>query len=248
MIEYEPLRPYAERYAEIAAVPLRVVLTLRPGSRLAGYDPLNLDNLLARAVVDEATEGRGLPSTPQAYRLPAPLVCLWREPESGLPLWAATPFTPMGESAPDISYWHKRAQPGRLTGTRSGQFAISSTAGRWMERRVPLPTVVATEWVADAEGDPQEVARLLSTLAWVGKRRSNGFGEVLAWSVEPLSGFRLVRDGRLTRPLPAGAGALLGTQKPEGEPAPIGWTPPQWKPDLFRLGWWTGTPVAEAET
>lgn len=248
-MDYEALTPYVERYAGATienpnVSPLRVVLTLRPGSRLAGYDPLNLDNLLARAVVDEATAGQGLPTTPQAYRLPVPLRCLWTEPETGLPLWAATPFSPLGESAPDVAYWHKRAQSGRWTGTKSGKYSISSTNGRWMERRVPLPTVVAEQWAADAVGDPGEVARLLANLAFVGKRRSCGFGEVATWRVEPLDAFLLVRDGLLTRPLPAGAAHLVAEHgRPDGEPAPVGWTPPQWKPDLFRPGWWTGTPV-----
>lgn len=247
MIEYEPLRPYTERYAEIAAVPLRVTFTLRPGSRLAGYDPLNLDNLLARAVVDEATAGRGLPPVPEAYRLPVPLVCLWREPETGLPLWAATPFAPEGLSATDIAYWHKRAQSGRWTGTKTGRYSISSTNGRWMERRVPLPTTVAERWKADAQGDPEEVMRLLGKLSFIGKRRSCGFGEVREWRVEPAESFTLVHDELLTRPLPEGAVGLLGERLlPEGEPAPVGWTPPQWKPSLFRPGWWTGTPITEA--
>lgn len=243
LIDYPPLRPYAEKYAHLNLVPLRVVLTLRPGAQLAGYDPLNLDNLLARCVVEEATEGAGLPPEAAAYALPVPLKCLWHSPD-GLPLWAATPFAPDGEAVKDVAYWHKRVQPGRFTGTKTGNFSISSTNGRYMERRVPLPTIVATAWTAEAVGDPQEIARLLSRLAFVGKRRSNGFGEVDSWQVEPLESFELVRDGALTRPLPAGAVHLLpADQTPEGEPAPVGWTPPQWKPALFSPGWWTSTPV-----
>lgn len=245
LIDYPALAPYAERYASLACMPLRVMLRLLPGSRIAGYDPINLDNLLARAAVEEATAGAGLPDEPGAYRLPVPLRCLWQSAD-GLPLWAATPFRPIGDSAGDVAYWHKRIQPGRFTGTPHGTFAIRSTNGRWMERRVPLPTIVADIWQADGIGNPAEVLRLLSRIAHVGKRRSSGFGEVERWEVAPLAEFRLIDgEGKTTRPLPEGALALLDGRVPEGEAAPVGWTPPEWKPALFRPGWWTGTPCHE---
>jgi CRISPR type IV-associated protein Csf3 len=244
MIEYPPLMTYVERYESLQVQPLTVRLHLRPGARIAGYDPVNLDNLLARAVVNEATAGWGLPDEPGAYRLPVPLKCLWRS-RAGLPLWAATQFTPVGMSVRDVAYWHKRAQTGAWTGTKSGQFAIKSTAGRWMERRVPLPTVVALEWQAQCIGNPEEIARLLRHITHVGKRRSNGFGEIERWEVEEAPAFELVAGGALTRPLPAGAlGLLPDGILPEGEPAPVGWTPPQWKPALFSPGWWAGNTVA----
>ncbi len=246
MVEHPALVPYAERYAALEHVPLRVVCQLVPGGRLAGYDPLNLDNLLARLVVDEATAGLGLPTSAEPYRLPVPLACLWQEPRSGLPLWAATQFRPAAAHVKDVSYWHKRVQSGLWTGTARGTFTIAPQHGRWMERRVPLPTIVSDVWEAEAIGDPHEVARLLAGARFIGKRRTNGFGEVRRWTVEPLDEFRLVGAGRLLRPLPAAAVKLLGEQMPEGEPAPVGWTPPQWKPDLFRPGWWAATPVAPA--
>ncbi len=244
MIHYPQLAAYAERYSAFAAVALRVVCHLVPGSRLAGYDPLHLDNLLARLVVDDATGGRGLPASAEPYALPVPLACLWREPGTGLPLWAATQFRPVGPSTKDVSYWHKRAQSGLWTGTPRGTYVIAPQHGRWMERRVPLPTTACDRWEAEALGSPAEIARLLVQAAFIGKRRTNGFGEVLRWEVEPLEEFRLARDGTLTRPLPAGAVGLLGGARPAGEPAPVGWTPPEWKPDLFRAGWWGGTPLA----
>ena len=243
MIRYRPLESYLRKYADLVGVPLRVTCVLREGARIAGYDPINLDNLLARAVVDDATDGQGLPEIPDPYDLPVPLRCLWRS-DDGLPLWAATVFHAVGEPIADVAYWHKRVQTGKWTGTKSGSYSIGSTKGRWMERRVPLPTKLCREWYADAIGDPDEIARLVKPLAFVGKRRSNGFGEVECWRVEPLESFELVREGILTRPLPAMAVSLLGAARvPEGQPSPVGWTPPEWKPRLFALGWWTGTPV-----
>lgn len=243
MIEYPPLMPYVERYAAMPMEPLTVHIHLQPGSRIAGYDPVNLDNLLARAVVDDATGGWGLPNEPGAYLLPVPLLCVWRS-DNGHPLWAATQFVPDGLSARDVAYWHKRAQSGNWTGTKSGKFSIRSTSGRYMERRVPLPTVVAFEWVASCVGNATEIGRLLARITHVGKRRSNGFGEVRRWEIRQAETFRLIADGALTRPLPAAAIELLPEGVlPVGEPAPVGWTPPQWKPALFAPGWWAGAEV-----
>lgn len=241
MIEYPALAGHVQRYADLVGEPLQITVRLRVGARLAGYDALLLDNLLARCVVDEATHGALLPNITDAYVLPVPLRCLWRSPE-GLPLWAATPFHPIGDQVSDVTYWHKRGQTGTMTGTPKGTFSVFRNKGRFMERRVPLPTVVCATFAATCIGDGAEIARLLETVPFVGKRRSMGMGEVESWEVTQGT-FELVEDGQLTRNLPVAALPLLNGMRPDGEPSPIGWTPPQWKPSLFALGWREWTPV-----
>jgi CRISPR type IV-associated protein Csf3 len=237
---------YEHRYRHLTHVePLRIKLHLKPGSQLAGYDPLWLDDLLAWCVIMEATHGHGVPDHTKPYKLVTPLQCLWQSAD-GLPLWAATPFMPCGVNGRDVTYWHKRAQSGEWTGTKTGNFSIRATQGRWMERRVPLPTVVAEWWEATCIGDAEEIGRLLGQVSHVGKRRSMGMGEVDHWVVEP-GRFVLHEGGRLTRAMPAeafDASDICGGLRPAGEPAPIGWTPPQWKPSLFRPGWWMGAELA----
>lgn len=243
MIDYPALAGYAERYAAMATEPLRISLVLRRGSRLAGYDPMNLDNLLASCVVNEATGWRGLPNSEEPYILPIPVKRLWEAP-NGCPLWATTVFRPLGQAVGDVAYWHKRhGEMGHFTGTKRGTFAIRSTSGRWMDRRVPLPTQIADCWVAECEGNALEIGRLLEPVVHVGKRRSIGFGEVDYWLIEPIERFDLMADGKLTRPLPGLAVHLLDGMMPEGAPSPVGWTPPEWKPSLFAPGWWSGTPI-----
>lgn len=243
MIEHPALMPYVERYADLPMAPLAIRLYLQPGSQLAGYDPLFLDNLLARCVVDQATGWRGLPPEHnEGYLLPLPLKRLWCDAR-GYPLWAATQFAPADGAEGDVQYWHKRQQSGRFTGTKRGTFNILSTKGRWMERRVPAPTVVADHWTATCIGNAREIANLLEPLRYVGKHRATGFGAVDHWEIEPIAAFTLIDDGKLTRPLPAMAIELLSPHMPEGAPAPVGWTPPQWHPPLWAPGWWPGTAV-----
>jgi len=244
MIEYPALAPYADRYADLTMEPLVIRLYLKQASQLAGYDPLILDGLLARCVVDQALGWERLPDLhDDGYALPVPLKCLWRDAR-GYPLWAATPFYPANGAEGDVQYWHKRQQSGRFTGTKRGTFNILSTKGRWMERRVPTPTVVAEHWTATCIGNAREIANLLEPLRYVGKRRGAGFGAVHHWEIEPAEAFGLVRDGRLLRPMPAMAIELLSPHMPEVAPAPVGWTPPQWHPPLWAPGWWPGTAVS----
>jgi len=242
MIELAAFQPYHERYSALEMQPLTVRLMLKPGARLAGYDLLNLDNLLARCIVNEVTGGRGLEPTEEPYNLPVPLRCLWRD-DRGLPLWATTPLMPRGAEARDMHYWHKRAQTGRFTRVKSGRFVIRSTSGRWMERRVPLPVQIADHWEATCIGNAVEIGRLLDPLMHVGKRRAMGLGEIDHWEIEPAEAFYLVDEDRLTRTFPALAIELLEGYMPTEAPSPIGWTPPQWKPSLFAPGWRVGATI-----
>jgi len=239
--------PYVASYATMEFVPLRVVLNLRDGAGLVQHDPPNLDNLLARCVVDEATAGALLPDEPvDQYVLPVPLQALWHSPE-GFPLYACTPLRPVGADVTDTVMLHKRAQSGHWTASKSKCFKVITIKGRDMERRMPIRTHVCRQWHAEAIGNPQEVARLLSTLVAIGKHRARGFGELDSsdpgW-VAPLAEFRLVEDGRLTRRIPAAAGGLLSPLAPVELPSLVGWTPPQWKSALWAPGWREGVAVA----
>lgn len=240
----------APLFAEVATLPmrpLRVTLWLAPGSSLAGNDALQLDNLLARTALDRVRRARGpLDDAPLGYEMPVPLRSLWRS-DDGLPLYAATPFAPRGATAPDVQYLHKRQQSGRWTqGGRHG-FAPRAGSGRWAERRQAVRSTLAERWVADVIGHAETIAAWLAPVTHVGKKRALGFGVVARWEIAPLPAWHLVRDGRLTRPLPALAIAQW-PMRPAGAPALIGWTPPQWKPSLFRPGWWAGTVVPGVES
>lgn len=246
LIEYPALAAHAARYAELEMEPLRVTAVLRANAQVAHYDYPHLENVLAWAVVQEATTGRGLPPREgAAYRLPLPLRPLWRSPD-GWPLWASTPLLPIGDQATDVIYWHKRLFPGRWSGGKRGKFVPNPTAGRWMERRTPLPTILCRHWQATCIGNAAEIARLLSAVTHLGKKRGIGLGEVEQWQIESAAEFTLVREGLLLRPLPQAAwGELLpGEEEPDEIPTPVGWTPPQWLPGLWLDGWREGTPVA----
>lgn len=239
---------YAARYAELRMRPLRVILEVETGANLVSYDPLNLDNLLARQVLEEATRGDVAVEVPddRYLSLPVPLQALWRD-EDGLPLYAATPFVPNEPALNDVVYWHKRPQEGRFSRGPKGVWSPRTEGNRYAERQIRTPVTVCDTWTAECVGNAAEVARLLETVTAVGKNRGSGHGVVRQWSVAAVEAFSLVRDGRLTRPLPEAARGLLGRLVPEGAPVPVGWTPPQWRPAQWRPGWRVGTPVHDLE-
>lgn len=243
MIDLPELAPYQARYAALSAAPFRVTAELRNPVVIARDRP-NLDNLLARAVVEEATHFTGLPLSDEPYRLPIPLVPLWVAPD-GCPLWAATAFVPADDSIHDAIYWHKRQPAGRQILTRSGRWAPTSTDGRHRERQGIHDATVCAFWSADALGDIEEAGRLLAGIVGFGKRRAIGFGAVREWRLEPTATFSLIADGTLLRPVPEAARHLFTGARPVDTPDPlIGWTPPQWKRSLWAAGWPAGTIVA----
>lgn len=250
MIQHDTLKPYAERYAALPMEPLRITAELYHDAHVVAYDAIHFDGILAAAVVMEATEGHGLPpSYAEPYDLPLPLECLWRSDAEGhsfgLPLWAASCLLPCGERRGDVIVMHKRVQTGEFTkATRKGRYSINTTTGRWMERRVMTPTMIAKGWEAYAVGDREEVARLLAFITHIGKRRGSGFGEVRRWNVEPAdAGDVLIRDGMLARPIPSGTAHLLNGNPSPGALGSIAWTPPYWHPATQGRGWGAGTPI-----
>jgi CRISPR type IV-associated protein Csf3 len=238
------MRAHEERYSDCVTTPVVVRLRLQPGGRIVSYDPVHLDNLLAWAVVQEATNGEGVPNADDAYSIPLPLSKLWTSDE-GLPLWSASVMLAADQSSEDVAYYHKRAISGQWSASSSKRFGISGTAGRHMERRLPTPTTVCDTWIAYADGWPEEISRLLGQVGYVGKHRHTGLGEVREWSVEPSSSPRTwERDGVLVKPMPTNALQALGaTIRPEESEQLVGWTPPQWKPSLFAVGFPVGTRI-----
>lgn len=236
MIQIDGL-DYGRRYR---CQPLRITAVLRAGAQIVQYDPIYLDGLLARCAVDRATQGRGVANTPEPYDIPLPLECLWRD-ERGLPLWAASVFLPDGTALQDVAYRHKRAITGRYSRGRRGKLTIRSNVGRYMERRVPVPTIQCESLSALCIGDAEEIAHLLSQASFLGKERRVGFGEIAEWRIDETDEANvLVRDGCLAHAIPQGAAGVAGLI-PQGAPVLVGWTPPQWKPPLFSLGWPVGT-------
>lgn len=255
MIFREEFQPYQARYASLPVSPMKIICHLR-NKRIVSFDHIFLDNLLAYAVVAEATKGRMLPpSRGELYHIPLPIEELWKD-EQGRILWAATCLK-SSSTIDDRSYMHKRAQTGRFTKARGGKFSLNPSAGRYMERRTLLKATVCPTLEAWAIGNTQEVARLLKNVHHIGKHRNIGYGDVDQWEVLPGESIRgdgtilIDTSGLLTRPVPAVACKSLGIAALQSKPVPVAWTLPYWhgksRSDGFDIGTRVDTATKESD-
>lgn len=233
MIHLDCLDAFTARFANCPLEPLCVTFHLRSGGRIVNYDPIHLDGLLARAVVGIATEGRLVPDVEEGYWIPLPLKMLWQSDE-GYPLWAASVLYPAGPAEPDTYVRHKRNSEGWLHNKKK----LTTRNGPWMERRLPTPIQVCDTYEARCIGNLDAVSNLLGYFTHIGKLR---LGRIDRVEVEPADfeeSATYLDGATLIRPLPAEAGLL---KMWPGKPSLVGWTPPHWKPSLFRHGWRAGT-------
>lgn len=231
MIHLPELDAFTARFAQCNTEPLRVTFQMEQNAKVVNYDPIHLDGLLARAIVERATQGQMLSDAEEGYWIPLPLKMLWQNAD-GFPLWSASVLYPASDTIDDIYVRHKR----NSTGEMHNQPKLQTRAGPWMERRIPTPIQVCDRYEARCIGNIDAVQELLS-FTHLGKLR---LGRVLSVSVEIVDydiPEILWRNEQLIKPVPAQS-ELTGWLE---NPSLIGWTPPFWKPSLFAMGWRVGT-------
>ncbi len=109
--------------------------------------------------------------------------------------------------ARDTQHWNKRfdAQPAL---SDSIDFAgrvqkVIIEQGRYKSYHMPLPTLVCDKVLWYAYGDMEAIAALWCDVAAIGKKRVQGNGAVLRWTIAPtLEDYSDWKDGKLMRPLP----------------------------------------------
>lgn len=234
MIYLPELNEVTRRFAALPMSPLTVTARLRGDISPTTGTPIYLDGLLARCVIESHLGCRVLQNTPEAYWLPLPLKMEWQN-SGGLPLWSASCFK-SNRALADVEYRHKRTPSGRL----SDPSRFKSNVGRYMERRTPVTTIAADTLTAHCIGNADEIKKLLANIKFVGKNRTTGHGEVVEWLIADSDiNDPLVIDGMSTRAMPHDYAS--SKYKFNTSPYLVGWTPPQWKPSLFGMGYPTGT-------
>lgn len=201
------------------------------------YDPLPLDAVLAFAVVDTTTRGKGLPQTAEPYYIPLPIEKLWTCPHTTAPLWNATQFFPVEPNAQQTVYWHKRGyRPEMTKRARSGKpHNANFRQGRHKEYRIPLPQQRCKHWRAYCTGDVKEISELLSKVHSVGKKKSQGHGRVAEWQLTEIDGFSYFHEGRFIKAFPVAypdKPALEGVVSFSRQET--AWTPPYWLSTLHQ--------------
>ena len=133
----------------------------------------------------------------------------------------------------DTQYWNKRVDTTAALsdhldfGGRVEKIIIE--AGRYKAYHMPLPTLVTDRVCWYCYGDRDAIAALLCDVAAIGKKRVQGHGHVLRWTLEPTrQDYSEWKDGQLMRPIP---GTIFDreTATPTGIQH-IAFRAPQWHP------------------
>lgn len=170
-----------------------------PGPIALPHGPIALDSLLASQVAIRS----GLPPASSSAECVPIEIPVEREPGGSFHLCSFS----VGELREfELRHVNRRAPVEQYTefGVR-GRVALTTGADK--SYRVPLEVghlrdSRLTWW---AIGDADEIRDLLSSVLYLGKKRSVGLGRVTRWGVtecEPWDGFPVVRDGRPLRTLP----------------------------------------------
>ena len=232
-----------KKYENISIEPFTVICELVRD--VSNYDVIHFDGILAAATVREQFKGFGLPTMGETYNIPLPLKSMWKD-ERGYDCWAASSLLPVSVFVEDVIWMHKRAQNGEFTQHKSkGDYKLNTTTGRYMERRIPVPTMVVNKLYSRCIGDISETQKLLELITHIGKRRNAGLGEVRSWNInKAIWNDRdiFIGTNQLIKPLPAGLSVLLNIHLTE--PATeCSWFPPYWHSGCQGAGWRVGTTI-----
>jgi len=186
---------------------LKITATLGKNYVPGSDGAIHLDALLMKAVVDLLPDAPELDkSSPMIFPIPVEIHSVI----NGLPLFLSTSFMSSGVNS--VEYWHKRFPSNdviRLCKSPN----TSTTRGGYKDMRIPVDTF-CSDLTAFCVGDKNEIARLLNTINFIGKKRSIGKGYIVSWSVEK---HEISNDEILhMRPVPSKSGRIGG------------WCPPYW--------------------
>lgn len=219
-----PLIPYADHPALAEYSAYVETLEMRPwrvsailSSPVVFYHPLHFDAILSYAVVEAVTEGEMLEPN-KRYDINLPLKTLWRDPETQSRLFASTDMVDAYALKQPI-YYHRRALEAGMT-TKN----LNTTSGRHKEKRTPF-TASSGVFSSDVIGNADEIARLLSRVTSIGKKRHT-LGTVREWRIEEIDTFELFTpDSKARRPIPT---EYLGLPPLMLTMPYVAFTPPYW--------------------
>lgn len=192
-------------------IPLTVTATMATGIAHSLPWGIALDGILAAALWQDLKPARTTPALDVDNPPDLDLPLARCTPAEGPWHWAATCSWPdplPGHS--DVHHWTSRVDHRHLEHlTPSLPKVISDRQGRWKAYRMPLITYPCRTLTWTAVGDLEAITALLSQIPAIGKKRSQGEGQVLAWNVTPalhldeFSAGHLTPTGELGRPTPA---------------------------------------------
>lgn len=198
MIHIPELEEYEGHISRIPHEPMKVIFEMR--SPIVTTDYIFLDGLISSAVFKDCVLNHyDMPENRnELIHIPLPLMQYGTEE----PFYAAS-IGYADEIVEGIDHWRKRTE------IETTKKKINVGSGQYKMYDMPMPTMWAESWTFYANGNIDEVRRLLTShISAIGKKCSQGFGQIKHITVEPSEhGWSVIKDGVPMRPIPvSGAG------------------------------------------
>jgi len=192
MIHISELDEYEGHISGIPHEPMKVTFEMR--SSVVTTDYIFLDGLISSAVFKDCVPNYyDIPENRnELIHIPLPL----KQYGTKEPFYAAS-IGFADKIVEGIDHWRKRTEI-------ESKKKIQVGSGQYKMYDMPMPTMWAESWIFYANGNADEVRRLLTThISAIGKKCSQGFGAVKSITVEPSAhDWSVVKDGVPMRPIP----------------------------------------------
>jgi len=173
------------------------------------YEPIHLDALLAWVEIPKFVKLDNLGKSEKPYDVSLPLDKWEIRGQWG---WKASALFPGEDIFESIQYWRKKFRQGKIELT---QGSANLQQGVYREYNTPMCLVVTNKMVAYACGDKHKIAKILTKIKYLGKKRAYGKGKVVDISISDVDyDWSIDRDGRATRWLPYKNGIKLVRCRP----------------------------------
>lgn len=195
--------------------PLRITATLRTGVISDNFLPL--DAILFYQVMRRAYGPQEMttPGAKQMQQGTPPPMPLDKATINGWWMWTCS-FAQWGPHTDGQSFWTKRFDQtlSDLVDFGGKRGKIDNSSGRYKGYNMPVfyRHALYIRWYAT--GDLEVIRDLLADVTHIGKKITQGFGRVNAWSVEPWPHSWWLRNdrGKLMRAIPEAGGTLYGVR------------------------------------
>jgi hypothetical protein len=192
MIHFPELDNYGCRILPMNYEPLKVTAILT--SPYVTTDYIFFDALISSAVWQDIMGDRAFnipENKTDVFHIPLPLKLIGTKE----PFYAASIGFPK-HAVEGTARWRKQTDIESKKKIRIG-------SGEYKRYDMPMPYTSAEEIIFYANGNKGEIERLLQYIPGIGKKRTQGYGNVRKWQVESLEDdWSIVKDGIPMRPIP----------------------------------------------
>jgi hypothetical protein len=196
-IHFPELDAYGQRIASLPYEPLKITAILT--SPYVTTDYIFFDALISSAVWQDCMGDKAFnipENKTDVFHISIPLKLIGTKE----PFYAASIGFPK-QAVEGTARWRKQTDI-------ESKKKINIGSGEYKRYDMPMPYTSAEEIVFYANGNKAEIERLLQYIPGIGKKRTQGYGNVRLWRVESSEhNYSVVRDGVPMRPIPVSEGA-----------------------------------------